>query len=150
MFGKPSTPDVAGALTRGSRLEGRYLFAGGLRIEGQFVGELLGEGDSATLVIGESGMVEGPIRAGHVVIQGKVLGPVLATERLTLHAGAQVEGELHYRLLEMHPGALVTGQLVPILGHDEAHTQQPVASPASTGQTPGSEEGSAAAPDKPE
>ena len=128
MFGKSSISDVAGALTRGSRLQGRYLFVGGLRIEGQFVGELLGEGEGSTLVVGEHGSVEGPIRADHVVIHGKVLGSVLASQQLTLHAGAQVEGELHYRLLEMHPGALVTGQLLPILGHAEA--------PAAAASTP--------------
>lgn len=119
MFGKPGIPHVSGAVTRGSRLEGRYLFSDGLRVDGEFVGELYGQGDSGTLVVGQDGVVQGPVRAAHVVIQGKVVGPILATERLELHAGAQVDGELHYRMLEMHPGAVVTGQLVPLLGHRE-------------------------------
>ena len=40
----------------------------------------------------------------------------MATQHLQLLASAQVDGELHYRTLDLHPEAQVRGVLVPMLG----------------------------------
>ena len=65
-----------------------------------------------TLVISEQAQVEGEIRVSHVVINGAVAGPVSASDYLELQAKAQVHGDVAYRTLEMHVGAIVQGKLM--------------------------------------
>ena len=59
--------------------------------------------------------VEGEIRAPRVVINGEIIGPVHATESAELMPKARVAGDLHYRKIEIHMGAQLTGKLI----HDE-------------------------------
>jgi cytoskeletal protein CcmA (bactofilin family) len=47
-----------------------------------------------------------------VVINGAVNGPVIANDYLELQARARVNGDVTYRTLEMHVGAIVEGKLV--------------------------------------
>jgi cytoskeletal protein CcmA (bactofilin family) len=44
-----------------------------------------------------------------------VKGPIHANHMLELQPNARIEGEVNYAALEMHQGALVAGQLRPIL-----------------------------------
>ena len=66
------------------------------------------EGRPSILVISETAVVNGEIHADHVIINGKILGPVHAAELLELQPTARIEGDVHYRALEMHQGALIT------------------------------------------
>ena len=66
---------------------------------------------------------QGEIRADHVIINGKVIGPITASELLELQPKAQIEGDVHYKALEMHQGATIAGQLRPmIISEDEKPT----------------------------
>ena len=47
-----------------------------------------------------------------VMIDGRLDGDVHATERVELAAKARVTGNVHYRTVEMHAGAQLTGRLV--------------------------------------
>src|SRR4029078_11388275 len=67
-----------------------------------------------TLVISERAKVEGEVRVSHVVINGAVAGPVSASDHLELQAKAQVHGDVVYRTLEMHVGAIVQGKLMHV------------------------------------
>ena len=106
-----------GLLPKGSQLHGELNVAQGLRIEGQLWGNVRAtDGDAATVVVAEGATVVGAIEAAHVIVQGQVQGPIVATQHLQVQAGAQVEGEMHYRTLDLHPDAQVCGVLVPMLG----------------------------------
>ena len=61
-------------------------------------------------------MVEGAIRVAHDVINGKVIGPIYGSETIELQAKANVWGDIHYRSLEVRPGAVVQGRLVHAAG----------------------------------
>jgi cytoskeletal protein CcmA (bactofilin family) len=65
-------------------------------------------------VISEHARIEGEVRVSHVVINGAVTGPVGANDHLELQAKAQVHGDVVYRTLEMHVGAIVQGKLMHI------------------------------------
>ena len=96
-------------------LRGDVQFAGGLYLEGQVFGRVLADpGAMATVTVAPRGVVEGEVRAPVVVIQGRVKGDVHASERLELGAGAKVEGNLHYAVIEMAAGASITGNLVHV------------------------------------
>ena len=55
--------------------------------------------------------MDGEIRSSHVVINGKVDGPVFADGYLELQTKARVVGDVSYKTLEMHVGAVLRGRL---------------------------------------
>lgn len=96
-----------------TRIEGNLTFAGGLRVDGQLKGNISeAEGKPSTLVLSEHGRIEGVIQVSHVVINGTVVGPVHAREYVELQGKSRVRGDVFYKTLEMHLGAIVEGKLV--------------------------------------
>jgi cytoskeletal protein CcmA (bactofilin family) len=88
-------------------------FSGGLYVEGRIIGSVTATaGTRAVLMLAESGVIEGEVHAPVVMIDGRLEGDVHATERVELAAKARVQGNVHYRVVEMHAGAQVTGRLV--------------------------------------
>jgi cytoskeletal protein CcmA (bactofilin family) len=86
---------------------------GGLRIDGHVKGNVKATGNKpGTLVLSELAKVEGEIDVAHVVINGTVAGPVRATEYVELLPKARVTGDVAYKSIEVHVGAIVMGQLV--------------------------------------
>jgi cytoskeletal protein CcmA (bactofilin family) len=97
----------------GTTVEGDITFSGGLRVDGHVHGNVLAAEDKpGTLVLSEQARIEGEIRVSHVVINGKVVGPVYAVEYMELQAKADVTGDVYYRTLEIQLGAVVQGRLV--------------------------------------
>lgn len=97
----------------GTHIEGNIAFSGGLRIDGHVKGNISAEpGQSGTLVLSEPARVDGEINVSHVVVNGTVLGPVYANEYAELQPKARVTGDVYYKTLEMHLGAIVEGKLV--------------------------------------
>jgi cytoskeletal protein CcmA (bactofilin family) len=114
MFGKKKQPPIKSLIAHGSLIEGHFHFSDGLRIDGQVVGNVLANPDSPSiLVISEEARVVGEIHASHVIINGRVEGPVYATELLELQPKAYIAGNVHYKALEMHQGAVISGQMCP-------------------------------------
>ena len=113
MFGnKPAKPDgrIDTLIGAGSRVDGNIHFTGGLRIDGVITGNVVAE-DAGTVVISEEATVEGEIRVAHAVVNGKVIGPIHGTESVELQAKANVCGDVFYKSLEVHLGAIVQGRL---------------------------------------
>lgn len=99
---------------RQTEILGDVRFSGGLHLDGRIKGAVsVSGGDAAaTLSISETGAVEGNIRVPNVILNGTVVGDVHATEKLVLNAKARVSGNVHYKVLQMEPGATINGQLV--------------------------------------
>jgi len=96
----------------GTVVNGDVTFTGGLRIDGEVLGNVIAaNGDPSTLVISEKARVGGEIRVSHVVINGKVDGPVTADDYLELQPKARLTGDVTYKTLEMHVGAVLRGRL---------------------------------------
>ena len=96
----------------GTAVLGNVTFTGGLRIDGKVLGNVIAVGaEPCTLVIGEHAEVQGEIRVSHVVVNGKVVGPVMADGYVELQPKARVTGDVNYKTLEMHVGAVLRGRL---------------------------------------
>ncbi len=116
MFAKKKQPPIRSLIDPGSEIYGNVRFTDGLRIDGTVVGNLRANEDKRSiLVISESARVSGEVHADHIIINGHVIGPVFATELLELQPKARIEGDVHYKALEMHQGATITGQLRPMI-----------------------------------
>lgn len=96
----------------GTTVTGDVSFTGGLRIDGVIRGNVTtANGEAGTLVVSEQARVDGEINVSHVVVNGMVNGPITANDFLELQAKAKVVGDIEYRTLEMHLGAVVQGRL---------------------------------------
>ena len=116
MFRKqPSKPQnrIDSLIGVGTRIEGNLNFSGGLRVDGEVIGNVTAVAEQpSTLVVSEQARIDGEIRVSHLVVNGEINGPVFASEFLELQSHSRVKGDVHYSTLEMHLGAIVDGHLV--------------------------------------
>ena len=120
MFNKKKQPPSKSLIASGSQIAGNMMFTDGLRVDGEVSGNLRASDDTASiLVISESATVMGEVVADHIIINGSVHGPVHARLMLELQPKARIEGDVQYAALEMHQGALIAGQLRPLLAGEE-------------------------------
>jgi cytoskeletal protein CcmA (bactofilin family) len=95
-----------------TRVDGNLLFRGGMRIDGQVVGNVVAEaGHASYLVIAEHARVEGEVRCDHLVVNGEIKGCVVSATLLEIQPKARIFGDVCYKVLEMHGGAQVLGLL---------------------------------------
>lgn len=121
MFGSKSKSTIDSLIGLSTRIEGDLHFKGGLRIDGQVRGNVTADPSLASmLVISEHAVIEGEVRAAHIVVNGQITGPVYSYELLELQPKARITGDVNYKALEMHGGALVSGKLT----HDQV--EEPV------------------------
>ena len=120
MFNRKKQPPIKSLIARGCQMDGNFGFSEGLRLDGGLTGNILGQADRPSiLVISESAVVIGEVQADHIIINGRVDGPVHARVMLELQPKAKITGDVTYKALEMHQGAIVTGMLRPILAGQE-------------------------------
>ncbi len=72
------------------------------------------EDGRSILVISEKARVIGRVKAGHVIINGHITGPVQSDQLLELQPKAVIVGDVKYEALEMHQGATIEGELSPL------------------------------------
>lgn len=96
-----------------SKIVGDINFTGDVEIQGLVQGNIIAKTESdATVRVVHGGRVEGDIFAPIVIINGDVKGEVHCGEHVELAAKANVEGNVHYNLIEMVKGAQVNGSLL--------------------------------------
>jgi cytoskeletal protein CcmA (bactofilin family) len=96
-----------------------------LRIDGTVKGSVrCADGEKGgMLVISESGRVEGEVRAGHLVVAGRISGPVTAAQLIELQPKARIQGDVRYRAIEMHNGAVVDGTMIHLSADGKTETR---------------------------
>lgn len=100
-------------ISRATKVTGDLYFTGELQLEGKVTGNIIAEDEKdAKLVIADTGIVEGEIRAPVVIVNGKVLGNIHSSKHLELAAKGNVTGTVHYHSIEMVKGAQVNGSMV--------------------------------------
>ena len=120
MFNKKKQPPIKSLIAQGSQIVGNFTFTDGLRVDGEITGNVWGNENAASiLVISESAQVVGEVCADHVIINGSVNGPVRARKMMELQPKARIQGDVQYAALEMHQGALITGQMRPMVDAEE-------------------------------
>ena len=85
MFGtKGNIPKTIGTLVgSGTTIEGTLSYSGGLRIDGTVKGDIrCVDGEVGMVIISELGHVIGEVHAAHLVVSGKVTGPLYVTDVL--------------------------------------------------------------------
>jgi cytoskeletal protein CcmA (bactofilin family) len=98
---------VGAFLDDGSEIEGKYTCAGTVMLDAKLRGEIVAKD---TLVIGHHGVVEATVRAVVLVIRGRVVGRVTASERVELKSSARVTGDVEAPVIVVDAGAVLDGQ----------------------------------------
>lgn len=99
--------EITTLLGRGAQFEGKLTFEGTVRIDGRFKGEVFSDD---TLVIGEGAIVEASLEVGDVIIQGTVIGNIVAKRSIEIHAPGRVKGDLHTPQLQIDKGVIFEGR----------------------------------------
>jgi cytoskeletal protein CcmA (bactofilin family) len=112
---RKKTPSIRSLIGEGTVIRGPVSFSDGLRIDGEVEGDVLGNPAAPSIVvIGPKARIVGRVKAGHVIISGSVSGPIESDVLVELQPSARVTGAIRYESLEMHPGAVVDGELRPL------------------------------------
>ena len=120
MFNKKKQPRIQTLIGEGTVINGEVQFSDGLRIDGEVVGDVVAQPNcQSMLVISEKARVTGKVKAGHVIINGSVVGPVQSDELLELQSKAIIVGDVRYESLEMHQGAVIDGELRPLKAEEK-------------------------------
>jgi cytoskeletal protein CcmA (bactofilin family) len=117
MLGRKAKSTIDSLIGISTTIEGNIHFKGGLRIDGNVKGNVVADGEEPSmLVISECAKVEGEVRVAHLVVNGEIIGSVHSSDLLELQPKARITGDVFYKALEMHGGALVSGKLT----HDQS------------------------------
>ncbi len=107
--GAPGSGDVIGFIGKGMFVEGTLTFENTIRIDGNLKGKVNSKG---TLVVGDTGMIEGEIRVDTAIITGEVIGMAEAKTRVELRSPAKFRGEIRTPNLIIGDGAVFDGKCV--------------------------------------
>ena len=119
MFGrrKQTSTRIDTLLGKAATVNGDLEFSGGLHLDGRINGNVRSNAsDGGALSVSESGFIEGSVEVTSIVMNGTVNGDMHARERLVLGGKARVNGNVYYGVIEMAPGAVITGKLIPLAG----------------------------------
>lgn len=90
-----------------SEFNGFIEFQKPLKIKGKFKGEIKGHG---VLLIDKTAVIEAHIDVPHLVVLGHVTGNVVASEKVELHDGSTLVGNIRTPNLEIDDGVIFEGQ----------------------------------------
>ncbi|OGP84876.1 MAG: hypothetical protein A2Z08_05240 [Deltaproteobacteria bacterium RBG_16_54_11] len=86
--------------------EGKLTYTGAVRLDGRFKGVIRSDD---TLIVGETGRIDGEIHVGITIIQGEVVGNVYGKERVELHHPGRMIGNITAPVVIMDEGAVFEG-----------------------------------------
>lgn len=90
-------------------ITGKLSFSVPTRIDGLLRGEVR---STALLVVGETGSVDGILRATELVVLGIVRGEIHGTQRVEIGPGGRVYGRIETRALVVNEGGVLDAQCI--------------------------------------
>lgn len=114
MFASQGTPEAGPTerltiLAAGLKVTGDLETDGVIKIEGTVEGTVRAQGQ---VLVARGGVVHGDIHTRGAVIGGRVLGSLVADERVEVQAGALIEGDLSTPRLIVQEGGDVNGRVM--------------------------------------
>jgi cytoskeletal protein CcmA (bactofilin family) len=110
--------EVRAFLGKGAEFTGKLMFNGSVRIDGDFKGDIFGNG---TLVIGEGAGVEADIHVDSVLVSGEVRGQIDAKQSLKIYSPGKVLGDVSTPVFSVEEGAFFQGACHMTRSEAEVH-----------------------------
>lgn len=98
--------DVSAFVGEGVEFKGTITYEGTVRIDGQLDGEIHTKG---VLLVGQGAVITAKVEAGTVISQGRIVGDIIARDKIQLKAPAVVDGSVRTPSLSMEEGVLFNG-----------------------------------------
>ena len=98
--------DVSAFVGEGVEFKGVINYQGTVRIDGQLEGEIH---TSGVLIVGQGAVIDAKVEAGTIICQGKIIGDIVAREKIQLMSPAVLDGSLKTPSLSMEEGVLFNG-----------------------------------------
>tara|TARA_E500000075_G_C6840087_1_gene244681 strand:+ start:210 stop:728 length:519 start_codon:yes stop_codon:yes gene_type:complete len=107
-----STETLATLMDTSVKIEGNFFFDKSARLDGIIIGNIRGPNTkSGVLIIGPKAQIDGDISCHSVVVLGAVFGNIEA-DHLEVRAGAKINGDVIYSIIEVHQGSNINGRMV--------------------------------------
>ena len=98
--------DVSAFVGEGVEFKGVINYQGTVRIDGKLEGEIHTTG---VLIVGQGAVIEAKIEAGTIICKGKIVGDIVAREKIQLVSPAMLNGSVKTPSLSMGEGVLFNG-----------------------------------------
>jgi len=103
---KRQTEDMKAFLGKGAEFVGKMIFTGNVRIDGDFQGEIFGQG---SIDVGQGALVKANIAVNSIYIGGEVQGSLEVKEKINIHSTGKLVGDVRTPVFVMEEGALFDG-----------------------------------------
>jgi cytoskeletal protein CcmA (bactofilin family) len=107
MIDRKKINEVKAFLGKGTEFDGKLMFSGSVRIDGDFKGEILGDG--GTLVVGEGAKIEANIVVDNLVVNGYVRGSIETKEKIEVYSTGKLLGNVKTSIFVIQEGAVFEG-----------------------------------------
>lgn len=104
---KKQNEEMKAFLGKGAEFVGKMIFNGNVRIDGDFQGEIYGQG---SVDVGQGGLVKANIVVNSIYIGGEVQGSVEVKEKINIHSTGKLLGDVRTPVFIMEEGAVFDGR----------------------------------------
>ncbi len=94
-------------LTQDVEIKGTIKFNSIMKIDGKFEGEMIT--NTGELIVGKTGSVKANVKVKNAIVEGRVDGNLIATEKVELKERAQLVGDLKAKTLVIEEGVVFVG-----------------------------------------
>lgn len=98
-------------ISEGTLIEGEITFDHVTRVHGMLKGEVHAK-EGSTLILSETGVIEGKVKADHLMIDGFIRGNIQAKSKVKISSTGRVIGNIITPALEIEFGAHFEGRCV--------------------------------------
>lgn len=99
--------DIETVIGKNTKIKGEVGGTGNLRVDGEIEGSLALTGN---VIIGETGLVLGDVKAESLDVSGTVKGNVTAQGALTIHSTGQLIGDVKVNAFQIEDGGIFKGR----------------------------------------
>ena len=93
-------------------VKGDLIFSGMMHLLGKVEGSITSASDNDTLIVSESGQVNGSLKTGNLNINGTVEGDITVSGKMEVASKARINGNIFYVNIEMETGSQINGKLI--------------------------------------
>ncbi|MCP4020242.1 MAG: polymer-forming cytoskeletal protein [Desulfobacteraceae bacterium] len=90
-----------------SAFSGDLKFFGTIQIDGEFEGNISGEG---TLIVGRNGKILSDIHVLHLINHGEITGNIAADKKVEILATGKISGQIETPVIFVEKGAVIQGK----------------------------------------
>ena len=105
--GTTEQSEISAFLGKGTEFKGVLSFEGTIRVDGKIEGEVISKD---TLIAGDGAFLQGEISVGTIILSGKIVGNINASQKVHLLAPANIQGNIKPPKLIIEEGVTFDGK----------------------------------------